>query len=57
MAPALTVRLVRTVGVAVPMRFALGTSAATVREAPLLLVDLDTEEGITGRSVCSAVVN
>jgi Mandelate racemase / muconate lactonizing enzyme, N-terminal domain/Enolase C-terminal domain-like len=48
--PALTVRAVRTVAVAVPMRFALGTSAATVREAPLLLVDLDTEEGITGRS-------
>jgi mandelate racemase len=32
------------------MRFALGTSAATVREAPLLLIDLDTEEGVTGRS-------
>jgi mandelate racemase len=48
--PALTVRAIRTVAVAVPMRFALGTSAATVREAPLLLVDLDTEEGITGRS-------
>ena len=48
--PALTVRAVRTVAVAVPMRFALGTSAATVREAPLLLVDLETEEGVTGRS-------
>jgi mandelate racemase len=34
----------------VPMRFALGTSAATVREAPLLLIDIETEEGITGRS-------
>jgi mandelate racemase len=32
------------------MRYALGTSAATIREAPLLLVDLLTEEGITGRS-------
>jgi mandelate racemase len=48
--PALTVRSVRTVAVTMPMRFALGTSAATVREAPLLLVDLDTEEGVTGRS-------
>jgi len=48
--PPLTVRTVQTVAVAVPMRFALGTSAATVREAPLLLVDLLTEEGITGRS-------
>jgi mandelate racemase len=49
-APALTVEEVRTVAVSVPMRFALGTSAATVREAPLLLVDLATAEGITGRS-------
>jgi mandelate racemase len=48
--PALTVGAVRTVAVSVPMRFALGTSAATVREAPLLLVDLATAEGITGRS-------
>jgi mandelate racemase len=48
--PALTVGAVKTVAVSVPMRFALGTSAATVREAPLLLVDLTTAEGITGRS-------
>jgi len=48
--PPLTVRAVQTVAVTVPMRFALGTSAATVREAPLLLIDLLTEEGITGRS-------
>ena len=50
MTPALTIRSARTVAVAVPMRFALGTSAATVREAPLLLIDIETEEGITGRS-------
>ena len=50
MTPALTIRSARTVAVAVPMRFALGTSAATVREAPLLLIDVETEEGITGRS-------
>jgi mandelate racemase len=49
-APALTVGTVRTIAVSVPMRFALGTSAATVREAPLLLVDLTTAEGVTGRS-------
>jgi mandelate racemase len=49
-APTLTVRTVRTVAVTVPMKLALGTSAATVREAPLLLVDLFTREGITGRS-------
>ena len=46
----LTVRGVKTTPVLVPMTFALGTSAARVTEAPLLLIDLETEEGITGRS-------
>jgi len=32
------------------MRFPLGTSAAIVNKAPLLLIDLETEEGITGHS-------
>src|SRR5512135_2117648 len=32
------------------MKYALGTSAARVTEAPLLLIDLETEEGITGRT-------
>jgi mandelate racemase len=32
------------------MRFALGTSAQSVRAAPLLLIDLETEQGITGRT-------
>ena len=32
------------------MRYALGTSAATIRAAPLLLIDVDTEEGVTGRA-------
>lgn len=36
--------------VEVPLRYVLGTSAATVRAAPLLLVDLHTEQGVTGRS-------
>jgi mandelate racemase len=48
--PHLTIRDVRAVGVEVPMTYALGTSRATVTKAPLLLIDLDTEEGITGRS-------
>lgn len=48
--PALTIRSVRTTPVLVPMNFALGTSAARVTEAPLLLIDLETEEGITGRT-------
>src|SRR5438128_4768031 len=49
-APLLTVRAVRSVGVEVPMTYALGTSRGTMTRAPLLLIDLDTEEGITGRS-------
>lgn len=48
--PRLTIRGVRTVAVEVPMTFPLGTSATTIRSAPLLLIDLDTEEGITGRT-------
>src|SRR5580658_1593284 len=47
---ALTVRALRAVGVEVPMTYALGTSRATIARAPLLLVDLDTEEGVTGRA-------
>lgn len=49
-APALTLRAVRAAAVKLPMTWALGTSAATVREAPLLLVDLETEEGVTGHA-------
>ena len=40
----------RATGVDVPMKLPLGTSAGTVRSAPLLLIDVETEEGITGRS-------
>ena len=47
--PRLTVRSLRAVPVMVPMTYALGTSAATVRVAPLLLLDLETHEGVTGR--------
>jgi mandelate racemase len=46
----LTVRALRAVGVEVPMTYALGTSRATITRAPLLLVDLETEQGITGRA-------
>jgi mandelate racemase len=48
--PALTVRAIRAVAVEVPMRFVLGTSAAAIRAAPLLLIDVETEEGVTGRT-------
>jgi len=48
--PRLTIRSLRAVPVMVPMTYVLGTSAAAVRTAPLLLVDLDTHEGVTGRA-------
>ncbi|HUQ27594.1 MAG TPA: enolase C-terminal domain-like protein [Usitatibacter sp.] len=47
---ALTIRALRATAVEVPMNHVLGTSAAAVRAAPLLLIDLETEEGIAGRS-------
>ncbi|WP_242354935.1 MULTISPECIES: enolase C-terminal domain-like protein [Anaeromyxobacter] len=48
--PPLTIRGVTTFAVEVPMTYPLGTSAATVTRAPLLLVELETDEGITGRT-------
>ena len=46
----LTLRAIRAVPVEVPMRHVLGTSQATVSAAPLLLVDVETEEGVTGHA-------
>jgi mandelate racemase len=46
----LTLRGVTTRAVLAPMRFALGTSAATVKAAPLLLADVLMEEGVVGHS-------
>jgi mandelate racemase len=48
--PQLTIRAIRAVGTEVPMTYALGTSKGTLTKAPLLLIDLETEEGVTGRS-------
>jgi mandelate racemase len=48
--PNLTIRSLRSTAVSVPMARPLGTSVQTVRSAPLLLIDLETEEGITGRT-------
>jgi mandelate racemase len=48
--PRLTLRAIRARAVEVPMKLPLGTSAATIRSAPLLLVDVETEEGVTGHS-------
>jgi len=46
----LTVRSVEATMVVVPMKRPLGTSAMQITQAPLLLIDLLTEEGITGRA-------
>ncbi|MBI3045293.1 MAG: mandelate racemase [Betaproteobacteria bacterium] len=48
--PKLTVRNLRATPVLVPMTYVLGTSVQALREAPLLLVDLETEEGVTGHA-------
>lgn len=46
----LRLRSVSCTPVEVPLRYVLGTSAATVRAAPLLLVEALTEQGVVGRS-------
>src|SRR5664279_815899 len=48
--PALTVRAIKATPVEVPLNFVLGTSQVAVRAAPLLLIDVETEEGVTGRT-------
>lgn len=48
--PSLTVRAVRATPVEVPLNFVLGTSAVAIRQAPLLLIDMETEQGVTGRT-------
>jgi mandelate racemase len=48
--PVLTVRAIRATPVEVPPNFVLGTSRGAFRQVPLLLIDLETEEGVTGRS-------
>ncbi len=48
--PILTVRSLVARGVEIPMKHVLGTSRAAIRKAPLLLIDLETQEGVTGRA-------
>jgi mandelate racemase len=48
--PRLRISDVLTHPVIVPMKRPLRTSSGAVAQAPLLLIDLNTEEGITGRS-------
>jgi len=48
--PPLTVRGIWATAVEVPPTFILGTSRGAFRQVPLLLIDVETEEGITGRA-------
>jgi mandelate racemase len=48
--PSLTIRAIRSRAVSPPMRNPLGTSAARMTHAPFVLIDLETEEGVTGRA-------
>lgn len=50
MAHPLKLRSITAVPVAVPMKRPLGTSAQSIRHAPLLLVTLETDEGVKGCS-------
>jgi mandelate racemase len=43
-------RALRATPVEVPLNFVLGTSQQALLQVPLLLIDLDTEEGVTGRA-------
>jgi mandelate racemase len=48
--PLLTIRALQATAVEVPMTCALGTSRQRITAAPLLLIDLLTEQGVTGRA-------
>lgn len=48
--PTLTVRAIKAIAVEVPLNFVLGTSQDVLSRVPLLLIDVETEEGVTGRS-------
>lgn len=51
----LRIRAVRARPVAVPMKRPLATGSGAVTVAPLLLIDLETDAGITGRSYLFAI--
>ena len=46
----LTIRSLRARPVVVPLRRAVRTAVGTIEAAPLVLIDVATEEGVTGRS-------
>lgn len=50
----LTIRMSRTRVIRVPLRFALGTSADVVRSVPIVLLDIITDQGVTGRAYAFA---
>ncbi|HMO09341.1 MAG TPA: enolase C-terminal domain-like protein [Paracoccaceae bacterium] len=50
----LRIRSARTRVIRVPLRFALGTSADVVRNVPIVLIDIGTDQGVTGRAYAFA---
>src|SRR5438046_5187803 len=48
--PQLTFRAIRSTAVEVPMTYTLGTSRGIITKAALLLIDLESKEGVTGHS-------
>ena len=46
----LTIQAVRTTPVIVPLTRPISTASGSVDSAPLILIDLETREGITGRA-------
>lgn len=46
----LTVSAVRTIPVVAPLKYPVTTASGTLGEAPLLLIDVQTKEGVIGRS-------
>jgi len=55
-APTLTLRGIRARAAVVPLKHPLPTKVVTLTTAPLVLLDLETEEGVTGRAYGFAYV-
>src|SRR5689334_13169050 len=50
MPPKLTLRAIKATPVVVPLKRPVAAATGSIPRAPLVLVDLETNEGITGRS-------
>ena len=48
--PGLTIQAVRTTPVIVPLARPIATASGSVENAPLILIDMETREGVTGRA-------